>query len=259
MTRWLKQSVLFALLVYLGFGAFLYAFQRALIYRPTPAVAAAGYERITVPSGAEQLSVWRVNPGRAPATIYFGGNAEAVLGNADEFGRWFPDRTAYLVNYRGYGGSTGRPTEAGLYQDALAVFDRVAAEHSPIAVIGRSLGSGVATYLAVERPVGRLVLVTPFDSVERIAQELYPLYPMSLLLKDKFDSLTRAKAIDVPTLLLIAAEDQMISIEHARRLAAGIDRRWVEQQIVEGADHFNISYRPGYRSALTDFFASEPR
>jgi pimeloyl-ACP methyl ester carboxylesterase len=208
-----------------------------------------------VSSGDERLRVWRINPGRAAALIYLGGNAEAVSGNAGTFLRLFPERTSYLVNYRGYGGSTGEPSEGGLYEDALAVFDYVRAAHSHVAVVGRSLGSGVATYLAANRPVDRLVLVTPYDSVERVAQAHYPMYPMSVLLKDKFDSMSRADAIRVPTLVLTAERDRLITPEHSRRLAAAIEPRWVESVVVEGANHFDIDRRSTYRAALAAFLS----
>ena len=76
-------------------------------------------------------------------------------GNIEPFAEAFPDRSLYLVNYRGYGGSSGRPSEAGLVADALAVFDHVRTQHPDIAVMGRSLGSGVAVQLAAVRPVDR--------------------------------------------------------------------------------------------------------
>jgi pimeloyl-ACP methyl ester carboxylesterase len=258
MTHGLKRIVGFSLLVYLGFGAFLYAFQRSLIYHPMPPVPANAEEQITVRSGGERLRVWQVNPGREAALVYFGGNAEVVSGNAETFRRLFPERSSYLVNYRGYGGSTGEPSEQGLYRDALAVFDRIRAAHSDVAVVGRSLGTGVATYLAAHRPVERLVLVTPYDSVQSVAQARYPLYPMSVLLKDKFDSLSRADAIRVPTLVLTAERDRLITSEHSRRLVAAIDPRWVEQIVVEDADHFDIDRRAAYRASLVDFLNPGP-
>ena len=125
------------------------------------------------------LRGWKLNPGKSGALLYFGGNAERLDASRDEFARLFPDRTVYLLSYRGYGASEGQPGEAALFGDALALYDAARARHPRrrYAVIGRSLGSGVASYLASQRPVERLALVTPFDSLAEVAQAHYPVVP----------------------------------------------------------------------------------
>ncbi len=249
----LRSLVFVVLTVYVGFGAYLYAFQRSFIYHPTPDGTAAGYERLAIASDGERIQVWRSNPGRASAVIYFGGNAEAVGYGAADLARILPRHTLYLVDYRGYGGSSGVPSEAGLYLDALAVYDAIGAEHAEITALGRSLGSGVATYLAVQRPLDRLVLVTPFDNFESLAKGLYPVYPVGLLLRESYDSLARAPAIRAPTLIVIAAQDRQIPPDHARRLAAAFAAGQVEVVEIPDADHFSVSLRPGYAAALQGF------
>ena len=94
----------------------------------------------------------------------------ALPGLADAF----PDHALYLLHYPGYGGAPGKPSEAAIAADALALFDRVAPQHPRVVVIGRSLGSGVAVQVASARPVARLVLVTPYDSLEEIAAKHVP-------------------------------------------------------------------------------------
>jgi pimeloyl-ACP methyl ester carboxylesterase len=92
------------------------------------------------------------------------------------------DYAVYLLNYRGFGGSGGSPSEEAIAEDALALFDQVYASHPQIAVVGRSLGSGVAVRLASQRPVQQLILVTPYNSLEEIAEQQYPWLPVKWLL-----------------------------------------------------------------------------
>ena len=121
----------------------LYLSQDRLLYLPTPEVAHGGASALSIGRGSVTLKVWELHGAAAPALIYFGGNAEDVGANIADFDAAFPARAVYLVNYRGYGGSTGRPSETALTGDAEAIYDALRAQHDPIAVIGRSLGSGM--------------------------------------------------------------------------------------------------------------------
>ena len=125
----------------------------------------------------ETIEVIVLNKGKNKALLYFGGNAESVIYNAEDFLRTFPLHTVYLFNYRGYGGSTGQPTEKGIYSDALFLFDKVQQKHSKISVMGRSLGCGAAVYLASSRSIEKLALVSPYDSIQSIAQNRFLIYP----------------------------------------------------------------------------------
>ena len=136
-------------------SAWVFFTQRGQIYFPTPESQHLNAEQLWIESQGERIKVWVVARPGGRALLYFGGNAEDVAGNIESFAEAFSDRSLYLVNYRGYGGSSGRPSEAGLVADALAVFDHVRTQHPDIAVMGRSLGSGVAVQLAAERPVDR--------------------------------------------------------------------------------------------------------
>jgi hypothetical protein len=126
-----------ALFGYICIAGLLYIFQRDLLYFPTEKYEHP-FEQISVSSQGETIEVIILNKGRSRALIYFGGNGEAVVANAEEFSSNFSDVTIYLINYRGYGGSTGKPTESGNYADALAVYDHVNKEHSQLSVAGRS-------------------------------------------------------------------------------------------------------------------------
>ena len=239
--------------VYVGFGAVLFVGQRSMMYLPVADNPADDipHERMAV--GGESLKLWVVNGGAEDAVIYFGGNAEDVYYNGDVFRDRLPGRTVYLVNYRGYGGSSGRPTQQGLFDDALAVFDRVAARHRRVAVVGRSLGSGVATFLASRRGVERLVLVTAYDSAVAVARRLYPVYPVRWMLKDGYDSLAYVPAVQVPVRVITAARDNVIPREHTRRLVRAFRDGLIDEVVIAGAGHNDIAAHAGYWDAIAAF------
>jgi len=252
--------VLFAVLIYAGFCAFIYATQRNAIYYPTPEVDVPDVGDMRLDSDGETLKIWRLELARGPnAIIYFGGNAEDVAGNIPDFRNIFPRYDVYLANYRGYGGSTGSPSEAGLYKDALAIFDEIRPRYTSISVIGRSLGSGVATYLATERNIDRLILVTPFDSIENVARKALPILPVSLLLKDKFDSAGRVADIDGPVLIVIAENDEVISRQHSDALARAFPESQVTVEVIPDTGHNTIGMSPRYASVLSMFLAERAR
>lgn len=236
--------VLFSIaLVYLGVCALMFVAQRSLLYYPVAGAQPAGAERVDIASGDVTVRVWARAAG-AEALVYFGGNAEDVGGNFAPFAAAMPQRALYLVNYRGYGGSSGSPTEAGLLADALAVYDHVAARHSRVAVVGRSLGSGVAMHLAHERPVSQLALVTPFDSIENVAAGVYPFLPVRWLLKDRFDSVSRVTGVGALTLVVIAGSDDVIPRARTDALVAKFPAGQVRVEVVPGATHNNLDYEP---------------
>jgi len=240
-------------LSYLGFGALLYFGQRSMMYLPTAENPATDVVFETVEFEDVRLKVWVVNPGQPKALLYFGGNAEDVYYNAPDFARALSGHTSYLVNYRGYGGSTGQPTEEGLFADALSLFDRLSSRHEAIDAVGRSLGSGVAVYLAGQRTVRRLVLITAHDSALAVARRLYPVYPVGWMLKDRFESDRHAAGIDAPVLLLSAERDRVIPAAHSERLAEALEDAPVQQVIIRGAGHNDISGFAQYWQVLRRF------
>ena len=251
--RTLLPLLSFAALAYLGLVAWVYVTQRAQIYFPVPAIHHTGARTIWVESDGERIKVWHVARDRPQALIYFGGNAEDVAGNIETFAAAFPEHSLFLVNYRGYGGSTGRPTEAGLRADALAIFDQVREAHPDITVVGRSLGSGVAVALASERPVERLVLVTAYDSLINVAREYFGWLPVGLLLKDRYESAGLAPRIRAPVLIVIAAEDEIISRPRSEALAAAFAPSQVRIEVVPGAGHNTLDLSPQYLGAIHRF------
>jgi len=200
------------------------------------------------------LRGWAVNPGRARALVYFGGNGESVHDLRQVLEERFPDHTGYLLAYRGYGASGGRPSERALRDDALALVDHVAGRHPdhPVDVIGRSLGSGVATQVAVRRPVGRLVLVTPFDSLVATAGDLFPRLPMHRLVHDRWDSASAAPALAAPVLVLRAGRDDLVRPPRTDRLLEVLPG---STRVVDfpDADHASLVDDPAYWTAIEEF------
>lgn len=238
--------------------AWVFFTQRGQIYFPTPVSEAPGAQALWIESQGERIKVWVVSRPGDRAILYFGGNAEDVAGNVEQFAVAFPDCSLYLVNYRGYGGSSGRPAEARLVADALAVFDHVGRERSEIAVIGRSLGSGVAVQLASARPVERLVLVTPFDSLVNVAREYFRWLPVGLLMRERYESARRAPQVSARVLVVIADEDEIIRRERSYALAAAFAPAQARVVVVPGVGHNTLDLSPEYLQMVAAFLSELP-
>ena len=239
-------------LVYGGIAALLYIGQRHLLYLPTPENNSVNEEYVRWQSGSETIKIWRIGSG-VDALLYFGGNAEDVALNIPEFKQYFPDHTLFLVNYRGYSGSTGKPTESGLVEDAINIYDKVSENYKSTSVIGRSLGSGVAIQLAAQRNISKLVVVTPFDSILNMAKDMYPIFPVSILLKDRFDSVGRINAVQSTILVLVAENDGIIPRKRTDALIDAIPADRVSVHVITGATHNDIQDSAQYAQALISF------
>lgn len=235
-----------ALVFYTAACIALYASQRSMIYFPQPMSFGGTSDTMVLQvEGADLRISVRQHPG-PKALIYFGGNAEDVSANLASFSAAFPDYAIYLLHYRGYGGSSGKPSEERLHADARALFDKVHGDHPDIALVGRSLGSGVAIRLAAERPAARLVLVTPFHSFEELAAKQFPYFPVRWLLTEKFESWRYAPAIRIPTLILQAEHDEIIPGASTATLHAAFADGIASRVVIPGAGHNDISNTAQY-------------
>ena len=248
----LKTILLILLFAYLIGAGLLYIFQRNLLYFPSPEYQ-HDLEIIELTNDAALINTMVLNPNQSRAIIYFGGNAEPVIFNQDPFSKNFPAHTIYLMNYRGFGGSTGSPTEQGLFSDALALYDYVQHKHDSISAFGRSLGSGVATYLASQRNIDALALVTPYYSIASVAQKRFPFYPVDLLLYDKFDSQSYASKVSSKTLIIMAELDSVIPNWHSIKLRDAFKIEQSKMVKISGANHNNLSTDPAYFESLKIF------
>lgn len=246
-------------LVYSVICAWMYVQQRELTYFPQFTLTAAADTNFALVRDDTVLRGWVVDAGQSDPILYFGGNAERIEDNRDEFAQWFPGRSIYLVAYRGYGASGGRPSEPALFADALALYDEIRTRHpgQPITVIGRSLGSGVASYLASQRPVAGLVLVTPFDSLSGVGQFHYRWLPVKWLSKDHYDSARYLSKYDGPVLVVRAGRDQVVPAASTQRLIDSLAR---PPRVVDlpDADHNSVGAESAYARALAEFAATRP-
>ena len=257
-------------LAIIGNPVLLYLIQDRLIFHPLPVNEGnrqlikeryASVQEVTVVSSdGTKLQGWFQRTraaAKAPLLIYFGGNEEDVSylpARDDRVEGW----SLLIVNYRGYGLSEGKPGEEAFFRDALAIYDAFArrddVDAKRVAVMGVSLGSGVATYLAAHRPVQAVILVTPYDSIARVAEEkhLFRLVPVGLILKHRFDSIALAPKVRQPALFMVASEDEMIPFASSQRLfdAWAGPKQW---NLVKGEGHNTIDQSPDYWKSIDEF------
>jgi pimeloyl-ACP methyl ester carboxylesterase len=234
--RMLIGLLLVPVLGYLAICGLMYWKQRDLVYYGEyTRVEAATTDFALARDDGVVLRGWVVNADASDVVLYFGGNGENVGGMRESLRLWLPRRASYLLAYRGYGASDGVPGQDLLFADALALYDDVVARHpgARVAVVGRSLGSGVAAHLAAHRPVERLVLVTPYDTLADVAGRHYPWLPTSLLVTERFDSVRWLRGFRGPVLVIRAGRDEIIPAANTDRLIAGLTP---EPQVLALAD-----------------------
>lgn len=209
----------------------LYTLQRQMMFLPDPMFHAAadlnlpGYRDVVIQTGdGERLvALYRpADPGRA-TILYFHGNAGSMPQLSRRLRALAREGLGVLVPaYRGYGGSTGSPTEEGLAEDARAAFDWLAKADpsATVVVYGESLGSGVSVRLATERTFAAIVLDAPFTSITDVAADRFPLIPVRWLLKDRFESDARIAGLVRPVLIVHGDADPIVPFRLGERLFA---------------------------------------
>lgn len=217
----------------------MFMLQRTMIFIPATAKSDR-FPMIKIENDSDYFAASVHKKTSPTAVIYFGGNAEDVTSSMSSLVECFEGCSIYAMHYRGYGGSPGKPNEKQLHRDAKMLFDQVAASHSQVIVVGRSLGSGVAVRLAAENKVDRLLLVTPFDSLASVAQSQFPFLPVKLLMLDPFNSSAVASKISSPTLILAAAQDEIIPASSTQRLADAFTKGICTYEIIDHADHNSL-------------------
>jgi len=252
------QIVLYLVIFYIFCALFMYLRQDSFIFYPTAARHASHtYDKVVdyhLERGSVDLRGWLVNPGfaRQKLLIYYGGNAEDVFFNIEEY-QGIQAATLFVA-YRGYGPSSGKPGEVELFADVLAVLDDIARTTAAqeIYLIGRSLGTGVACYVAAHRPVQGAILITPYDSLENVARSHYPWLPIGQLLKHRFVSLALLPLIRCPLLVLYAGRDRVVPPERTENLIRHMPGE-KEVVFIAEADHGTIEMYPEYWPAVLRF------
>ncbi len=260
------RAALVALAAYALVAAAMFVLQRQLQYVPDPSPlpppAAVGLPRavaeVLPTADGQRLTAWWVAPAddARPMYLYLHGNGAHLASRARRFARLTADGAGlYAVSWRGYGGSTGSPTEAGLIEDARAAYARLAREVAPrrIVVYGESLGTTVAVLLAAEVETAGLVLDSSFASALALAADAYPWLPVGWLLRDRYRADLAAPNVTVPVLQVHCADDPVTPLAHAKALHALL-REPRPIALVDGRCHVPPLDR--YEAALRAFVAA---
>ena len=258
--KFIFQFLQFFLIAYLIIVILVYTFQEKLLFFPVKLnnnlyLQKFKKNEITIEHQGIKLHGWLNNPGKDNIILYYGGNAEEVSANIFDFIE-FQDYSVLLMNYRGYGKSTGSPGQNELFSDALHIYDALVSkseiDYKNIVVFGRSLGSGVAAYISGQRRVSKIVLVTPYDSITNIAKKHYAFLPISCLLKHPFNSVEYLKNNTVPVLVLAAAEDTVIPSANTQALVNTLQNSCT-YKVVKNRGHNDIQESTEYWSAIHEF------
>ena len=257
----------FASVLWLGLTAAVAANQRRLVFNPTivPEVnspRSSGHRTRPIVLRAKdgtRLCGWLMTPrtpGPHPAVLYFGGRSEEVSWVVRDAGSLFPNMTVLALNYRGYGNSHGMPDETLLVDDGCTLFDWLATlgqvDGRRIAIVGRSLGSGVAVQVAKERPAHSVVLITPYDSILAIAKKKFRAMPIEYMLRHRFESIKHAPSLKVPTYVLRAERDDVVPHSHTDQLCEKL-ANLILDDVVPASDHMNIPYLDATQSRIAGF------
>lgn len=206
---------------------FLYVMQDRLLYPGAQAVDTFGNLMIARPDVT--LRGWVLHPDADDALIVFGGNGMSLSGFATRLGEC-SDRAIYLMPYRGYEGQAGAPRERDMVDDGIALMDEAQKKHANVALLGISLGTGIATQVAAARHPQRLVLVTPYDNMGDVGSDKFGGLPLGWLMRDQYDSGAAAARLDtVPVYILQASKDEVIGSARTEALVRALPQppvRW---------------------------------
>ena len=234
--RWLAAVLGWGAAVYVGLALYLYVFQARYVYFPdlpsrqveaTPADIGLAFQALALRTAdGEALAGWFIPAPAARGTLLYlhgnGGNIGHRLDQIEVFHRL--GLNVLIIDYRGYGASSGKPSEEGTYQDALAAWNYLTQEKrlapERVIVFGESLGGSVAAWLAARQPPAGLVIYASFTSVPEMAQALYPMFPASRLARYRYDTRAALRGVNCPVLILHSPEDEIIPFSHGQALLA---------------------------------------
>lgn len=250
------------LLFYVVVGAFMFFMQEQMLFQPKMAESGepsaarlAGLERITLetPEGLKLAGVVTANAKtNAPLILGLCGNAQNAADFAAHLNSLFPQGNVAVFYYRGYKPSEGSPNETAFFADATRVYDAMKARFTPssIALVGVSLGTGVASYLATQRAVDHVALVMPYDSIVRVAQYHYPWLPVHVLLtRNRFETIKRIDKVAVPVSVIVVKNDEIVPNSSTNRLIAKIPNL-ESVTVIENTTHVGLLSLPVYESWL---------
>lgn len=262
------QTLLWILGVYLAVCLLGYVFHRHFMYFPDPVriapadVGLSGVEEVEIATGdGHTLIGWYAPamPGR-PTLLYWTGNAGSVALRAPRIATFQADGYGVLMmNYRGSGGSTGRPSERDNVADGIAAYDRLAArgvESDSIVLYGESIGTGVAVQVAAQRPARAVVLEAPLTSTVDVGRSTWWFLPLRLILVDQYRTIDHIRRITVPVLIVHGENDPVVPAAHGKRIheAANEPKKLV---LFPGGGHSNL-YDHGLWPVVREFIEAAP-
>jgi len=252
--RIITLSIVVLAAVYAASCGYLYFFQRSILYLPDTHLELP--EKYNLPEAKAikiktidnvELTGWYIEPKQnKPILVYFHGNRLNLAKRANKFKDFANAGFGLLaISYRGFGDSGGSPSEDGLYKDARAAINYLESKGikaKGLVLYGESLGSGVAVQMALENDFRAIILEAPYDSIGARAAELYPIFPVQAILKDKFNSIEKIGKIHTPLLVFHSKDDDVMPINHAIKLfEAGAEPK--KLVIFEHAGHGGFDYQ----------------
>lgn len=234
--RWATTILGWVIVAYVVLAFLLYVFQARYVYFPelpsrvvdtTPADIGLAFEPIKLHTADDEtLAGWYIPAPQARATLlYLHGNGGHIGHRLDQIAVFHRLGLNILIfDYRGYGASSGTPSEAGTYRDAQAAWDYLTRHKGikpeQIVLFGESLGGAIAAWLAARHTPAAMILYASFTSVPDIAQQLYPIFPARLLARYQYDTRAALSAVHSPLLIMHSPQDEIVPFSHAQNLFA---------------------------------------
>ncbi|MGY6588665.1 MAG: alpha/beta hydrolase [Wenzhouxiangella sp.] len=265
----LTRIVLLAALLYLGIAGAVFVFQSRLVFLPevggrewvaTPERVGLQYQVVDLETeDGETLSAWWLpHPDGGPAVLFHHGNAGNISHRLESLALFHELGASVLIfDYRGYGQSSGRPTEQGLYLDARSAYrwllDEAGQSADSIVLFGRSLGGAVAAQLATEVDACGLIVESTFSSIKAIAREYYWWLPVGRLGRLHFPTDQRLAVVEMPVLVIHSRDDEIVPFSHAERLLEAAGSRASLLEIQGDHNHGFMQSGRSYREGLAGF------
>jgi pimeloyl-ACP methyl ester carboxylesterase len=264
--RWAMSFIATPLLLYLAVCAAAFFLQTRMLF---PAPAALGDS--SPPTGAERLALatsdgvtlvgvhfpGRSNDPAAPLVIVFGGNGWNADMAADTVRDFYPETEIVAFHYRGYPPSAGTPSSRALAADSLLVHD-FAAHRFPgrrTVAVGFSIGTGIAIHLAAHRPVAGLILVTPFDSLTKVAAAQLPWLPVRLLFRNPLEAASEVRKVGAPVAIVSAGRDEVIPAARTEGLRRAVPRLAYDRTLPH-AHHNSIYHEASFAATMREALAA---
>lgn len=257
-SKWL-YGIIILTSIYFIIGVLLYFVQDLFLFHPKPLkpdhkfAFTQAYQEENILINGRNLSIIKFNPAIQPKGIvlFFHGNMENVE-HYKQYPSIFTSQgySTWMIDYPGFGKSTGKRTENIMYQDASLMYDQAVKLYQPsqILVYGKSIGTGVAAYLASVRKIDQLILESPYYGMEELMRHYIPIYPVSILTNYAFPIHSYLKMSNSPITIFHGTDDEVIPFDQSVRLKK--ENNNVELISIKGGNHNNLATYPLYKTKI---------